>query len=65
MLLNQIVILYGLSLILAHDLMLVLMILYEQHSFYYQTNCIQASRTYQLSFFLVGTVNHYANHASF
>ena len=34
MFLDKIGLLYELSLILAHDLMLVLMILYEQHSFF-------------------------------
>ena len=65
MLLDYIGLLYELSLILAHDLMLALMTLYEQHCFFYHTNCIQASCIYQLSFFLVRMVNHYANHASF
>ena len=38
MLLDYTGLLYELSLILVHDLMLVLMILYEQHSYFYYTN---------------------------
>ena len=65
MLLDSIGLLYELYLILAHDLMLALMILYEQHCFFYHTNCIQASCSYQFSLFLVRMVNHYENHVNF
>ena len=46
MLLDQIGLLFKLSLILDHDLMLVLMILYQHNSFFYQTNYIQACCAY-------------------
>ena len=41
------------------------MILHEQHSFFYHTNCMQACCIYQFLFFLVKMVNHYANHVNF
>ena len=53
------------SLILAHDLRLVLMILREQHSFFYHTNCMQASCIYQFLFFQVRMDNPHANHVNF
>ena len=56
---------YEPSLILVHDLRLVLMILYEQHSFFYPTNYQQASWICQFSFFRVRMVNPHANHVNF
>ena len=46
MLFNSTGLLYALSLILVHDLMLVLMISYEQHSYFYHTNCTEAYYIY-------------------
>ena len=65
MLLNKIELLYEPSLILDHELKPALMILCEQHSFFYHTNCIQVSRIYQFSFFRVRMINPHANHVNF
>ena len=65
MLLDKIGLLYEPYLILTHDLRIVLMILFEQHSFFYHTNCMQASCSYQFSFFQVRMVNPHGNHVNF
>ena len=64
MIFDKIGLLYEPFLILVHDLRLVLMILCEQHSFFYHTNYIQASCIYQFPFFRVRMVNSHANHVN-
>ena len=51
MLLDKKQLFYEHFLVLDHALMLVLVILHEQHSFFYDTDCIQACCTYLISIF--------------
>ena len=61
MLLDKKQLLYELFLVLDHALMLVLVILHEQHSFIIQI-AYKLLALINFHFFLVKMVNHYVNH---
>ena len=65
MLFDSIVLLYEFSLILAHDLMLVLMILYEKRSLFIIQISEKLAAFVKFLFFLARMVPHYVNHVNF